>query len=120
MPSTVGRRLMQKNMSKAAKADKKKDREGGVGDDDIFEDNSNPAPAADEGNYTYPDHLDDVKEDQPVGRSIFGRGGKTGRIRKSSSFGDSGFTKSDTTLTSLDQISRTKSLADQGNGCYFT
>ena len=92
---------MQKNMSKAAKAEEKKNREGGVGDDDIFEDNNNPAPTADEGNYTYPDHLDDVKEDQPVGRSIFGRGGKTGRIRKSSSFGDSGFTKSDTTLKAL-------------------
>ena len=59
---------MQKNMRKAAKAREKDNMSGG----DEFEDD--PATEADEGNYTYPDHLDDdddEKEDQPTGRSIF-------------------------------------------------
>ena len=94
---------MQKNMSKAAKA-KEKDSASGGGDE--FEDD--PATEADEGNYTYPgagDHLDlddddDEKENQPTGRSIFGRGGRKTDI-KASPFGDLRFNKSDTTLKAL-------------------
>jgi len=88
---------MQKNMRKAAKARDKDNMSGG----DEFEDD--PATEADEGNYTYPDHLDDdddEKEDQPTGRSIFGRGGRK-ITERASSFGDPGFNKSDTTLKAL-------------------
>jgi len=68
---------MQKNMRKAAKA-KAKEKDNMSGGDE-FEDD--PATEVDEGNYAYPDHLDDdddddEKEDQPTGRSIFGRNGR--------------------------------------------
>ncbi len=134
MPSTVGRRLIQKNMKKAAEA-KEKNR-----DNDDFEDEFNHATTEeDEGNYAYTGHLDDTgdnKDEQPTGRSIFGRGGRR-YIKKGSSFGDSGFTKSDTTLKALSdpksELSRflltereedmkwksLRSIEDRANGAVF-
>lgn len=80
---------------------------------DNNDENHNNDGAADEtteGNYTYPDinidSVDDVKDgnseqQQPTGRSIFGRGLKKHSILRKGSFGGEGFTKSDTTLKAL-------------------
>ena len=73
MPSAVGRKLVQKNMRMAAEA---KETHSASGGGDEFEDD--PATEADEGNYAYPGagDQDNEKEDQPTGRSIFGRNGR--------------------------------------------
>ena len=103
--------------------------------------NKNGAAGTTEGNYTYPDitidRVDDVKDgdseqQQPTGRSIFGRGLKKHSILRKGSFGGEGFTKSDTTLKALsdpkselarflltDQNEQDLQLVDRATGTVF-